>query len=241
LKSAASTGPRKMFAASQRWDSRLFRLISKEFRIQSSQGERSEPSTSQGSHADGGGGAHRFNPKGSRAHSQCCTKRSRDRFPRILRLDWGAFEGSETPPNIFIAEAVALKTHTERRAELCPALQWLAPWREAIGPIYGASDYRSERRLLEQLHYETKRLGAILTEILGQPWKRKPDALRHSYGSYRYAQVKDFARISDWMGNSVPVVKKRYYRSKRETEASAWFSVLPEQAANVIQLQALTA
>lgn len=155
----------------------------------------------------------------------------------ILRLDWSAFEWTDDPPAISLSKAVARKTNMERRAELGATLRlWLAPLRDAIGPIYGATDLPSENRLLDQLARETKRLGAVLSEISGNPWHWKRDALRHSYGSYRYAQTKDFVRVADWMGNSVAVVKKRYYRSKREQEGNAWFSVLPADAANVVQM-----
>jgi integrase len=155
----------------------------------------------------------------------------------ILRLDWSAFKWDEQPePAIAVPANVARKTNSPRRAELNETLRyWLAPMRGAVGPLYGACDLKSEHRLLKELGRETKRVSALISAAIGCEWKWKNDAHRHSYGSYRYAQVKDFALLASWMGNSVPVVRKRYYDSKSEQDGNAWFAVRREHAANVIQ------
>jgi integrase len=152
----------------------------------------------------------------------------------ILRLSWSALKWSEKP-----APVIALlggKRTPPRRAEFGPTLRrWLIEYRGAVGMIYGARDLKTEGDLLDELSHETKRLSAVMTEQSGAPWKWQPDALRHSYGSYRYAQARDFVSLASWMGNSVQTIKRRYYDSKSEEDGDAWFGVQPEHTANVVQ------
>jgi len=156
----------------------------------------------------------------------------------ILRLDWKMFKWTEKPdPVIAIPGHVANKTKTPRRAELLPILQrWLADYRHAVGPLYSYRTIKEQKRTEEALSAELARITARIREVTGSHFEWQPDALRHSYGSYRYAQKKSFAAIADWMGNSVQICKKRYFDSKSEEEANAWMSVGPEAASNVVQL-----
>ena len=155
----------------------------------------------------------------------------------ILRLNWSAFKWHEEPqPVIAIPGTVARKTKSPRRAELGPTLRgWLVGHHESMGALYPCTGMAAEKKLLNELSDETTRLSKVLSEITRSEWKWKNDALRHSYGSYRYAQCKDFVLIAAWMGNSVQTIKKRYFDSKSEQEGNAWFSVLPDQASNVIE------
>lgn len=155
----------------------------------------------------------------------------------ILRFHWRFYKWHEKPePKIAIPGMVANKTSKPRRAEFGPTLQrWLAPYRDAVGPIYKCSNLKEEMKLLEELTEETTRLGKLMSGALHRPWKWQRDALRHSYGSYRYAQVKDFGLISGWMGNSVAICRDRYFDSKSEEEAEAWYANTPDQVSNVIQ------
>ena len=152
----------------------------------------------------------------------------------ILRLNWSAMKWGEKPEPVIAL--LGGKRTPPRRAEFGATLRrWLLPWRGAVGAIYGARDLKSERDLLDELGDETKRIGDVMTAETGVEWRWKPDALRHSYGSYRYAQKRDFVLLASWMGNSVQTIKRRYYDSKSEEEGDAWFGVLPEHTATVIQ------
>lgn len=155
----------------------------------------------------------------------------------ILRFHWSYFKWNEKPePRIAIPAFAALKVKKPRRAEFGSTLQrWLSEWRGAVGPLYENSNLKQEKKLLDELSEETSRLSAVMTKAIGRHWSWHADALRHSYGSYRYAQVKDFAPIASWMGNSPQVIRDRYYDSKSEDEANRWFGILPEDAANIIQ------
>lgn len=68
------------------------------------------------------------------------------------------------------------------------------------------------------------------------PWKH--NGLRHSFISYRLAVVKDVGQVSLEAGNSPQMVFKHYRQLVRESEAKAWFSIMPsKQAENVVPLQ----
>ena len=58
----------------------------------------------------------------------------------------------------------------------------------------------------------------------------KSNALRHSYASYRLADLKDTARVALEMGNSPSMLFRNYRELVTEKQAMDWFSVLPAKA-----------
>ncbi len=70
-------------------------------------------------------------------------------------------------------------------------------------------------------------------------WKH--NALRHSYASYRMAEVKNAAQVSLEMGNSPKMVFRHYRELVTEAEAQAWFAIAPAPRANVVPMLAATA
>lgn len=71
---------------------------------------------------------------------------------------------------------------------------------------------------------ETLRLGALIFGAEGWP----QDALRHSYASNRNALLRNLPALAEEMGNSVPVLKKRYHVPLAEETGRAWFALRPE-------------
>jgi hypothetical protein len=62
--------------------------------------------------------------------------------------------------------------------------------------------------------------------------------LRHSFISYRVADLKDLRRVALEAGNS-PAMIFRHYRELVTAEAAAtWFSVEPETAAQIVPMDA---
>ncbi len=59
----------------------------------------------------------------------------------------------------------------------------------------------------------------------GVPWKS--NALRHSFGSYRIAEVQDAAKVSLEMGNSPAMLFKHYRELVTPEQARAWFGIMP--------------
>jgi len=75
-----------------------------------------------------------------------------------------------------------------------------------------------------------------LSESTGVAWKQ--NALRHSFCSYRMATLKDAPRVSYEAGNSVRMIQRHYDKVVTESQGKAWFSLMPEVAANVVQIKA---
>jgi len=135
------------------------------------------------------------------------------RSAEIQRLDWDDIKWDRG--HIEIAGRKA-KTAARRLVPLPDNLKaWLAPWREATGPIVPISDASGA-------------LGdvAVKAQIPGG-WRQ--NGLRHSFISYRVAEIGDVARTSLEAGNS-PKMIFRHYREIVDGEAAkAWFSIMPPE------------
>jgi hypothetical protein len=59
-------------------------------------------------------------------------------------------------------------------------------------------------------------------------WER--DALRHSFCSYRLADVKSVAQVALEAGNSPQMIFEHYRELVTEKSAKAWFAITPEAA-----------
>jgi integrase len=135
------------------------------------------------------------------------------RSAEIRRLDWEDIKWDRG--HIEIAGRKA-KTAARRLVPLPENLKaWLAPWREATGPIITMSDPSGA---LSDV--------AIKARISGG-WRQ--NALRHSFISYRVAETGDVARTALEAGNS-PKMIFRHYREVVDGEAAkAWFSITPPE------------
>jgi integrase len=70
--------------------------------------------------------------------------------------------------------------------------------------------------------------GAETAELEGwTPFAWKHNALRHSFISYRVAQVQDVAKVSLEAGNSPRMVFSNYRELVRSVDAEKWFSITP--------------
>jgi integrase len=69
-----------------------------------------------------------------------------------------------------------------------------------------------------------------LAERAGIPWKR--NGLRHSFISYRIADIQNVAQVALEAGNSPSIIFKHYRALVTPEEAKAWFSLVPEPASD---------
>jgi integrase len=72
--------------------------------------------------------------------------------------------------------------------------------------------------------------GAETAKIEGWPafaWKH--NALRHSFISYRVADIQNVAQVALEAGNSPQMIFKHYRELVRPAEAKAWFGIAPEK------------
>ncbi len=143
------------------------------------------------------------------------------RSQEIMRLDWSDIRFEQGFIEVAAAKA---KTASRRLAPLLPALAaWLLPLRQKSGHVVG---YTRNDMLCEARQRFCKGGIKVRDELFQFTWK--PNALRHSYASYRLADIKDAARVALEMGNSPAMLFRNYRELVTEQQATAWFGVLPE-------------
>ena len=67
--------------------------------------------------------------------------------------------------------------------------------------------------------------GSQKSEIAEFKWKH--NALRHSFISYRVAQVQNVAQVALEAGNSPQMIFQHYRELVRPDAAKAWFGLMP--------------
>lgn len=142
------------------------------------------------------------------------------RQAEISRLDW-----NEVKDDHIIILGDNAKTRTKRHAPILPNLaSWLRPYRQQRGLIVPFKNVPNELwKLARSCEVQSKHNG-----------------LRHSFGSYRLAVLKDPAQLSYEMGNTTRMVFKHYRKVVTEIEAVRWFGIYPDaegKPAFVIQNQ----
>jgi len=142
------------------------------------------------------------------------------RSAEIERLQWSDIRLDRRE---IVVGADRAKTATRRIVPICDALAaWLAPYAGRQGPVWPGN---------HEAYYVTQRRTAAAA---GLKWK--PNALRHSYASYRFALIRDAGRVAGELGNSPAVVHRHYRELVSAADAERWFATGPEQPANVVQL-----
>jgi hypothetical protein len=119
--------------------------------------------------------------------------------------------------NVIRLPAVVSKVNTPRIVPMNEALraglEWAGIKEGMTGPVCLSNPSDAG---------ETRRLGKV---VFGGKWPQ--DALRHSYGSYRNAEIRSLAQVAEEMGTSVPMMNRHYHNPKTEEEALAWFAIRP--------------
>ena len=135
------------------------------------------------------------------------------RSAEIHRLHWSDIKWDRG--HIELAGKKA-KTAARRLVPLTDNLTaWLAPWREATGPIVPISDTPGA---LSDVAMKAKIPGG---------WRQ--NALRHSFISYRVAETGDVPRTALEAGNSPKMIFRHYREVVTEEDAKAWFSIRPPE------------
>ena len=130
------------------------------------------------------------------------------RVAEIGRLDWSAVDLDR---RIIMLRADQAKTASRR---IVPISDNLAGWLKLL-PRKG------------KVTPNPKTAGAAtdLAKKLGIPWRH--NGLRHSYISYRIAEIKDAAKVALEAGNSPDIIFKHYRELVTEQDAHEWFSITP--------------
>jgi len=134
------------------------------------------------------------------------------RTAEILRCPWSDIDLAEGGHVTVSADNA--KTASRRLVPVTPALRaWLAPHVRA-GRVWKASE--------REFHFAQK----ATAEASGVAWRA--NALRHSFVSYRLADVQSAAQVALEAGNSPQMVFRHYREVVKPIEARQWFETLPE-------------
>ncbi|HZM05042.1 MAG TPA: site-specific integrase [Candidatus Saccharimonadales bacterium] len=145
------------------------------------------------------------------------------RSAEIGRLDW---KDVSLAAGHIIIQANNAKTASRRIVPISENLaQWLAPHEKAFGPVCFRHDMASPLRKFAK-NKAIKKSG----------FKWKHNALRHSYISYRVADLKDVARVALEAGNSPAMIFRHYRELVTADAAKAWFAVRPSTGRKIIEM-----
>jgi integrase len=138
------------------------------------------------------------------------------RHAEILRLDWQEVDLAGGHIEVKAAKA---KTASRRLVPMSGNLKaWLAPYHQGEGKVV----------VLQQVSHLLKQV-AVASKV-----KWKLNGLRHSYISYRVAQIQNVAQVALEAGNSPQIIFSNYRELVKPAAAVKWFAIEPEMPANVI-------
>ena len=130
------------------------------------------------------------------------------------RLTWTHIHLHTETPCIELPSEIT-KTNRRRTVELSAnAVAWLKQL---------ASGSTSPLGLTETVYRRRLRAAA---KTAGINWDE--NVLRHSYGSYRLAQIKNAAQVAEEMGNSPAVIRTHYQNLVRPEQVAAYWQIVPE-------------
>ncbi len=139
------------------------------------------------------------------------------RSAEVMRLDW---HDVKLDKGFIELAAPKAKTASRRLAPITPNLAaWLKPHAKSKGKIFPHS---------KAYFHEVQ---AKVATVSGVTWKH--NALRHSFISYRVADIQDVAKVALEAGNSPAMIFSNYRELVDTPTAQTWFSVTP---ANVTSL-----
>ena len=140
------------------------------------------------------------------------------RHAELKRLDWS--EVDLVGGHIEV-KAEKAKTASRRLVPIPDNLRrWLAPRHEGSGKMVSISDVNLA-------------LGKLTnSDEVKVKWRR--NGLRHSFISYRVAEIQNVPQVALEAGNSPKVIFSNYRELVKPADAVKWFSIVPEMPANVM-------
>jgi integrase len=136
------------------------------------------------------------------------------------RVDW---QDMDLAGGFVTVAAEKSKTRSRRLVPVSPALRaWLTPRAKKAGSVWPHS---------HPYFYEAQRTAATKAKL-----KWKANALRHSWISYRLAELQDVNKVALEAGNSPGMIFSNYRELVKPADAKRWFAVRPEKPANVFSM-----
>ena len=143
------------------------------------------------------------------------------RAEEILRLDWLDIERR---PGFIEVAAHKAKTASRRIVPISDNLaKWLALAPRTEGRIWPHS---------KAWFFEAIRDAASAAKVT---WKQ--NALRHSFISYRLAEIQDVNRVALEAGTSPKMIDRHYRELVTPAQAATWFAIAPQAAPNVVPIR----
>jgi len=143
------------------------------------------------------------------------------RSAEAMRLDWKNIQIARGHIEITAANA---KTASRRIVPISDNLKaWLEKSPKKTGKLFPSSRaYFHELQREVSIRTKTEKLAAVA-------WKH--NALRHSFISYRVADIQDVAQVALEAGNSPAMIFGHYRELVTADDAKAWFSIVPQPKA----------
>jgi integrase len=143
------------------------------------------------------------------------------RSAEILQLDW-----CDVERRVGFIEVAAHKAKTATR-RIVPISDNLSRWlaiaprnAEPVWPHTKGRFFRAMRRAADDAKIK---------------WKH--NALRHSFISYRLAQIQDVNRVALEAGNSPQMIFRHYRELATPEQARTWFAIAPQAPSNVVPIK----
>ena len=152
------------------------------------------------------------------------------RVSEIHRLHW---ENVRLDAGFITLDKSLTKTKRRRVIPICDSLKaWVEsiPKEKRTGPIYDLPYKTFEDRLHKGWMKMVDEKGKLLVE-------KRANAFRHSFGTYRFAILKDEYKTSAEMGNSPNELRASYAELALPRDAEAWFSIMPNQAKSIFPMK----
>lgn len=144
------------------------------------------------------------------------------RTAEIERIEW---RDIDLPGGFIHVSADKAKTASRRLVPIQPNLaKWLADYADKTGSVWNGTSN------------ELQHARADVVKAAGVRWKE--NGARHSYISYRLAEIQDAAKVALEAGNSPNVVFKHYRELVKPADALKWFNISPVMPANVTPMAA---
>ncbi len=140
------------------------------------------------------------------------------RSAEVMRLDW---EDVHLTKGFIEITALKSKTASRRLVPIVPSLAaWLEGHAKRKGPVWPHS---------KPYYHEVQAKVAQAAQVT---WQH--NALRHSFISYRVADISDVARVALEAGNSPAVIFSNYREVVDASTAKSWFAVAPSREKHAI-------
>jgi integrase len=149
------------------------------------------------------------------------------RTAELMRLDWQAVKLERRHIEITAANA---KTASRRIVPILPNLAaWLKFNANKTGKIFpSGADYYHELMRETASNTKTEKLPAV---------ELKHNALRHSFISYRCADIQNVAQVALEAGNSPAMIFGHYRELVTAEDAKTWFTIAPARPANILPMR----